>query len=130
MVRFGTRRVSTEYQDGSSSKTDDEKNCALVGKENKGKGKKSHSKSKTRKEGNKHDMSKVKCFNCHDYGHYATNCPQKKKNNKKVLGDAVGESLASHFELDFSLITCMVSNMMGSMWYLDSGASFHMTGNK
>ena len=24
----------------------------------------------------------------------------------------------------------MVSTMMGSMWYLDSGAYFHMTGNK
>ena len=24
----------------------------------------------------------------------------------------------------------MVSNALGSMWYLDSGASFHMTGDK
>ena len=73
-------------------------------------------------------MSKVKCFNCHDHGHYATNCSQKKKN--KDPGAAVGEALASQFDLEFSLITCMVSTMMGSMWYLDSGASFHMTGNK
>ena len=41
-----------------------------------------------------------------------------------------GEALASQFELEFSLITCMVSSMMGSVWYLDSGTSFHMTGNK
>ena len=32
------------------------------------------------------------------------------------------------FELDFSLIACMVSNALGSGWYFDSGASFHMTG--
>ena len=85
--------------DGSSSKTDDEENCALDGKEKKGKGKKSYSKSETGKEGKKLDMSKVKCFHYHDHGHYATNCPQNKKNNKKALGVAVGEALASHFEL-------------------------------
>jgi len=38
--------------------------------------------------------------------------------------------LASQFELEFTLISCMVSTVMGSMWYLDSGASFHTTGNK
>ena len=42
----------------------------------------------------------------------------------------MGEALASQFELDFSLIACMVSSMMGSVWYLDSGASFHMTSDK
>ena len=75
-------------------------------------------------------MSKVKCFQCHDHGNYATNCPQKKKNNKKALRAAMGEALASQFELDLSLIACMASSVMGSMWYLDSGASFHVTGNK
>ena len=74
-------------------------------------------------------MSRVKFFHCHEHGQYATNCPQK-KNNKKVGGSAAGEALASQFELDFSLIACMVSSALGSMWYLDSGASFHMTGDK
>ena len=41
-----------------------------------------------------------------------------------------GEELTSQFEMDFTLITCMVSSMMGCVWYLDSGASFHMTGDK
>lgn len=40
-----------------------------------------------------------------------------------------GEALASQFEMDFTLITCMVSLMMVCVWYLDSGASFHMTGD-
>ena len=40
------------------------------------------------------------------------------------------EALASKFELDFSLFTCLVSSTLGSVWYLDSGASFYMTGDK
>ena len=32
--------------------------------------------------------------------------------------------------MDFSLIACMVSSSMGCVWYLDSGASFHMFGDK
>ena len=117
-------------RDGSSSKTDDEENCALTSKEKKGKGKKSYSKYETGKEGKKQDMSKVKCFNCRDHGNYAKNCPQKKNNNKKAPGAASSKALASQFELYFFLIACMVSTVMGSMWYLDSGASFHGIGNK
>ena len=68
----------------------------------------------------------MKCFHCHEHGHFATNCPQKKK-NKKVVGATAREALALQFELDFSLIACLVSSSMGSVWYLNSGASFHMT---
>ena len=99
----------------------------MAAKERKGKGKKFHPKSEAK--GKKLDLSKVKRFHCHEHGHLATNCPQKKK-NKKVVGAAAGEALASQFELDFSLIACLVSSSMGSVWYLDSGVSFHMTGDK
>jgi hypothetical protein len=71
----------------------------------------------------------VKCFHYHEHGHLATNCLQKKK-NKKVVGAAFDEALASQFELDFSLITCMASSALGTMCYLDSGTSFHMTGRE
>ena len=37
--------------------------------------------------------------------------------------------MASQFELEFSLIACLVSSVMVSVWFLDSGASFHMTGD-
>ena len=50
-----------------------------------------------------------------------------KKGSSKGLE---GEALASQFKMDFTLITCMVSLMMGCVWYLDSGASFSMTGDK
>ena len=96
--------------DGSSSKTDDGENCALAIKARKRKGKISHSKSDSYHGGKKKDMTKVKCFHCHKMGHFATNCPLKKSS-----GGVAGEALASQFEFDFSLITCMVSSMMGSV---------------
>ena len=62
-------------------------------------------------------------------GHYATNFP-KKKSKKGSSKESDGDALASQFEMDFSLIACMVSSSMGCVWYLDSGASFHMLGDK
>jgi hypothetical protein len=108
-------------RDGSSSKHDDEEDCSLTAKERKVKGKKSQSNYESKVK--KLDLSKVKCFHCHECGHLATNYPQKKK-NKTVVGDATGEALVSQFELEFSLIACMESSASRSMWYLDSGASF------
>jgi hypothetical protein len=114
-------------RDGSSSKHDDEEDCSLTTKARKWKGKKFQSKSESKFK--KLDLSKVKCFHCHEHGHLATNCPQKKK-KKTVVGDATGEALVSKFDLDFALIACMASSASGSVWYLDSGASFHMMGDK
>lgn len=68
---------------------------------------------------------KVKCFHYHKVSHFATNCLLKKS-----LEGAAGEALASQFELDFTLIACIVSSIMGSVWYIDNGASFHMTSDK
>ena len=75
-------------------------------------------------------MSKIKCFQCHKHGHYATSFPQKKASKKDPAAAVAGEALASQFELDFTLNACMASIVMGFMWYLNSGASFHMTSNK
>ena len=99
--------IKRSTQDGSSSKDDDEENLALASKVRKGKGKASHSKSNSSHGGKKGDKSKVRCFNCHEMGHYATNCPSKK--SKKGSSEGLeGEALSSQFEMDFTLIACMV----------------------
>ena len=126
MVRSSAGGFSNNTRDFSSSKNHDEEDCYLVVNARKGKGKKFHSKSDSK--GKKLDLPKVMYFHCHEHGHLATNCSQKKK-NKKVVGAAASEALSSKFEFDFSLIACMVSSALGSMWYLDSGASFHMMGD-
>jgi len=126
LMREDIRRSS---RDGSSSKHDDEENLFLASKAWKGKGKASHSKSSFSHGGKKIHKSKVRCFNCHEVGHYATNCPLNKSKKGSSKG-SYGEALASQFEFVFTLITHMVSSMVGCVWYLDSGASFNMTNNK
>ena len=76
--------IRRSTRDGPSSKASDEENCTLAAKAKKGKNKKS---SQSGAKGKKQDMSKVKCFHCHQHEHYATNCPQKKK-NKQDAGSA------------------------------------------
>eukprot|EP00253_Pinus_taeda_P023402 PITA_23402 len=121
--------IRRSTRDGSSSKNEDEENLALASKASKGKGKDSHFKSNCSHRGKKGDMSKVICFNCHKMGHYATNFPSK-KSKKGYSEGSEGEALASMFEIEFTLIACMVSLMMGCICYLDSGAPFHMTRDK
>ena len=44
-----------------------------------------------------------------------------------VVLSSVGE-LFSRMEDEFALIACMVSSTSQTIWYIDSGASFHMIG--
>ena len=72
------------------------------------------------------DMSKVKCFVCHKFGHYAGQCPNKKK---QVVASADVEEFASKFDREFSLIEYLSScSSTSRVWYIDSGASAHMSG--
>jgi len=121
--------IQRSTRDGSSSSKEDEENCALASKEKKGKEKDSHPKLSSSYGGKKVDKLKVRCFHCHEVGHFATNCPLRKSKKGSVEG-VEGEALASQLELDFTLFSCMVSSMVGSGWFLDSGASFHMTDDK
>ena len=63
LVGFCVGGDKVEYQGWIFIKNDDEKNCTLVAKERKWKGKKSCPKSEAN--GKKLDLSKVKCFHCH-----------------------------------------------------------------
>jgi hypothetical protein len=78
--------------------------------------------------GQMRDMSKMKFFVCKKFGHYAGQCPNRK--NKK------GGTAATAEEIDFQtqfqrecafLISCTSVEMAPSIWYIDSGASSHMT---
>ena len=65
---------------------------SLASKAMKGKEKDSHPKSSSSHGGKKGDKSKMRCFNYHKMGHYATNCPSKKSkkgSSKGYKGEAL-----------------------------------------
>ena len=66
-----------------------EENQALAAHARKGQGRRNFGKKNTGEvsapfqEQKKKDLSKVKCFNCHIFGHYYFQCPQKKRKEKQ-----------------------------------------------
>jgi hypothetical protein len=89
----------------------------------------SKGKEKKEKGGKKNiDFSKVKCFQCHKMGHFASQCPEKKKKNQpQMAASAAVDEFAKIFEEDFFFIARMSSAAVSNMWFVDSGASCHMT---
>ena len=68
------------YVEGSTSHNkEDEENVALAAKGKKKKFKKGSKVETKQQDEEKKDMSKVKCFACQKFGHYARQCPNKKK---------------------------------------------------
>ena len=119
------------YEASTSVKTKEEENLALARKSKlKSKKKGSSGSGVTSKEKKESDLSNVKCFYCHKLGHFASQCLNKKKNKSKskLAASTNIEYFSSQFEEDFGLIACVLSSMSTSVWDVDSGMSFHMTG--
>ena len=71
------------------------------------------------------DMSKVKCFACHKFGHYVIECPNTKK---RVVAFADMKEFSSKLEREFSLIACISPFSRSSrVWYINNRASTHMS---
>lgn len=84
LVRLRPRRNPERERARRSTKIEDE-NFALIGKGNKAKGKKGQGKAKSSQKGEEKekDLSKIKCFHCNEFEHYATKCPNWKKGSNK-----------------------------------------------
>jgi predicted aspartyl protease len=83
----------------------------------------------------KRDMSKVQCFECHDYGHYKRNCPKltrkrKERHHASTANDEEPSKKTKHDEADFFYYSALTGAIEDDMWLIDSGASRHMTGDR
>ena len=129
----------------------------MLARGKKGKGKKQAStssgggKGKGKQQVNtENDCSKVNCWNCQQFGHYAVMCPEKKKKkgkNQNMAASAEVEDFTDRFDREFGFIACesssagspaievqrehafpSTSRASSGVWYVDNGASRHMTG--
>ena len=89
------------------------------------------------KVGFKKDLSKVRCYACNQFGHYAGQCPNKKRGKKEpekqLAVTAEVEEFAKKFDQEFSLVSgisgCDSNNLAcNHTWIVDSGSTRHMTG--
>ncbi|KAL4589803.1 hypothetical protein LXL04_002713 [Taraxacum kok-saghyz] len=89
------------------------------------------------------DKSTVKCFNCDDYGHYAAECPKPRRERNQeanlsqthldeptLLLTMQGEIFLNEENTTPKLLAMRTDGSNSNMWYLDNGASSHMTGQR
>ncbi|WVZ24094.1 hypothetical protein V8G54_002638 [Vigna mungo] len=93
---------------------------------------KKHYKKGVKKKTNKRN---IECFNCHKYGHFASECfPEKASSSKSSSKEK--EAHIVQEESDKETLTLMLMTATECMksknknWYLDSGCSNHMTCNR
>ncbi|KAG9453117.1 hypothetical protein H6P81_006021 [Aristolochia fimbriata] len=81
--------------------------------------------------GKKKDKSHIKCFNCHEFGHYKSDYPKLKKgqNGHYAKMAMFGES-DSNSENALLLTSAVAVEEKNNMWFLDTGCSNPMTGQR
>jgi hypothetical protein len=108
-------------------------------------GKRSDSDRGKQKKKGKFDIAKVRCYNCNEKGHFQSDCPEPKKEKANLVQkedeDAAllmletcelkeqSDNLSEQVFLNEENIVPKLSGTRDFSWYLDTGASNHMTGD-
>jgi hypothetical protein len=73
-------------------------------------------------------MSKVKFFVCKKFGHYAVQCPNRKKKSGGTTATIEEIDFQTQFQQECAFSVCCSSvEYSPDIWYIDSGASSHIT---
>jgi len=73
------------------------------------------------------DKSKIECYRCHKFGHYKSEC---RIDLSKVCGEESNFAEQEEEEISLLMVCHMKEETNKNVWYLDSGWSNHMSGDK
>ena len=127
LIEEHLKRTEKDAKQPDSSKQND----ALLTKKGNMFGKKRHQEHYPRKKPQERLLSSTKCFKCGKLGHIVRNCPLNKKGSsfQSYVAEGNSEVQASPKEDDFALSSTS-SRERSKLWYIDSGATKHMTSQK
>ena len=63
------------------------------------------------------DMSKIKCYNCREYGHYACDCPKPQDNANIAQENASNKEFENMMDLDNSSVSKECAMMCTDIHY-------------
>ncbi|XP_022008160.1 uncharacterized protein LOC110904399 [Helianthus annuus] len=80
--------------------------------------------------GKNFNMNSIRCFNCHKLGHTAKFCQQKDERERADNALIHTEDDVDEHDDTMFMIFNMEETVKSDCWYLDSGCSNHMSGNR
>ncbi|KAH0748175.1 hypothetical protein KY290_027407 [Solanum tuberosum] len=118
----------------TSSKGTDQVKAKCKGKNSHHKKKKSSSGDSLEKE-KREDKSQVECYRCHRFGHYRSECRTNLNRNRGSISNFAetkedGETKEEEEEVSLLMAYTANKKFFTHLWYLDSGCSNHMCGQK
>lgn len=85
----------------------------------------------TKKQSYEQQSQRIKCYNCREFGHYARNCPKRSVRAEKSHDNHANTAEEENEEVEVQIIDNVFAAgprcSPSDKWFIDSGASSHMT---